>query len=39
MVKHVILWKLDEKLTDSEKDQVKAGIYPDLFINFSKIQL
>ena len=26
MVKHVILWKLDEKLTDSEKDQVKAGI-------------
>ena len=26
MVKHVILWKLEEKLTDSEKDQVKAGI-------------
>lgn len=23
----------------SFSDQVKAGIYPDLFINFSKIQL
>ncbi len=24
MVKHVILWKLDEKLSESEKEQVKT---------------
>lgn len=26
MVKHVILWKLEEELSAEEKDQVKAGI-------------
>lgn len=26
MVKHIILWKLDEKLTEEEKTRVKAGI-------------
>ena len=26
MVKHVILWKLKEELTDTEKEEVKKGI-------------
>ena len=26
MVKHVILWKLKEELSDSEKESIKAGI-------------
>lgn len=25
MVKHIILWKLDEKLSESEKEQVKTN--------------
>ena len=26
MVKHIILWKLKEKFSESEKQQIKAGI-------------
>ena len=26
MVKHVILWKLKEELTDTEKEEVKKGL-------------
>ena len=38
MVKHVILWKLDDKLSEAEKEQVKVNAKRELEALVGKVQ-